>query len=206
MPTGYTSFIEEGKVKDAKQFLHLCLRAFGVLGFMRDESLEIKDDYTDDIIKDYENEKQYHQKKLEQALKDLAKAHNLTDDELYEMFTKEENYDADYYVKQLQHNELYDKIAGEIRNWDCDSDMESLKNFALEQIEISKYKPDTSGQLHTTKEEFLKKKKDEYRKRVIDHAQWDVDYHTEELEKVENRYADRIAYYNKVKEELKKLN
>ena len=206
MPTGYTSFIEEGKVKDAKQFLHLCLRAFGILVFMRDESLEIKDDYTDDIIKDYENEKQYHQKKLEQALKDLAKAHNLTDDELYEMFTKEENYDADYYVKQLQHNELYDKIASEICNWDCDSDMESLKNFALNQIEISKYKPDTSGQLHTSKEEFLKKKKDEYRKRVIDHAQWDVDYHTEELEKIENRYADRIDYYTKVKEELKKLN
>ena len=206
MPTGYTSFIEEGKVKDAKQFLHLCLRAFGILVFMRDDSLEIKDDYTDDIIKDYENEKQYHQKKLEQALRDLAKAHNLTDDELYEMFTKEENYDADYYVKQLQHNELYDKIAGEIRNWDCDSDLEGLKNFALDQIEISKYKPDTSGHLHTSKEEFLKEKKDEYRKRVIDHAQWDVDYHTEELEKVENRYADRIDYYNKVKEELKKLN
>lgn len=206
MPTGYTNFIENGKVKDAKQFLHLCLRAFGVLAFMRDESLEVKDDYTNDIIKDYENSKSYHQKKLEQALRDLAKAHNLTDDELYEMFIKEESHDADRDMNWLQYNELYDKITSEIRDWDCDSELEGLKSFALEQIEISKYKPDTSGQTHTSKEEFLKEKRDEYRKRVIDHAQWDVDYHTEELEKVENRYADRVAYYTKVREELKKLD
>jgi hypothetical protein len=206
MPTGYTSFIENGKVKDAKQFLHLCLRAFGVLAFMRDESLEVKDDYTDDIIKDYENDKRYHQKCLKQAEMDLAKARNLTDDDLYEMFIKEESHDADSQANQSQRNEIYDQIAGEIRDWDCDSELEGLKNFALEQIEISKYKPDTSGQIHTSKEEFLKEKRDEYRKRVIDNAQWDVDYHTKELKRVEQSYEDRVAYYTKVREELKKLD
>lgn len=206
MPTGYTSFIENGKVKDAKRFLHLCLRAFGVLAFMRDESLEVKDDYTDDIIKDYENDKRYHQKCLKQAEMDLTKARNLTDDELYGMFIKEESHDADSQANQSQRNELYDQIAGEIRDWDCDSELEGLKNFALEQIEISKYKPDTSGQIHTSKEEFLKEKRDEYRKRVIDNAQWDVDYHTEELKRVERSYEDRVAYYTKVREELKKLD
>ena len=139
MPTGYTSFIENGKVKDAKRFLHLCLRAFGVLAFMRDESLEVKDDYTDDIIKDYENDKRYHQKCLKQAEMDLADARGMTDDELYEMFIEEESHDADSQANQSQRNELYDKIAGEIRDWDCDSELEGLKSFALEQIEISKY-------------------------------------------------------------------
>lgn len=206
MPTGYTSFIENGKVKDAKRFLHLCLRAFGVLAFMRDESLEVKDDYTDDIIKDYENDKRYHQKCLKQAEMDLADARGMTDDELYEMFIEEESHDADSQANQSQRNELYDKIAGEIRDWDCDSELEGLKSFALEQIEISMYKPDTSGQIHTSKEEFLKEKRDEYRKRVIDNARWDVDYHTKELKRVEQSYEDRVTYYTKVREELKKLD
>ena len=206
MPTGYTSFIENGKVKDAKRFLHLCLRAFGILAFMRDESLEVKDDYTDDIIKDYDNDKRYHQKELKQAMANLTKARNLTDDELYEMFIKEENHDADLHANQSQCNEIYDKIAGEIRDWDCDPELEGLKRFALEQIEISKYKPDTSGQIHTSKEEFLKEKRDEYRKRVIDNARWDMDYHTKELKRVEQSYEVRVAYYTKVMEELKKLD
>ena len=205
MPTGYTSFIEDGKVKNAKQFLHLCLRGFGVLTFMRDASLKVKDDYTSDINKDHEEVRSYHQKALENARKNLAKCQNLSDDELYQMFLKKEENDTEYYVEQLQHNELYDKIAGEIRNWDCDPELNGLKNFALNQIEISKHKPDTSGKIHTSKEDFLKEKKDEYRKEVIEDAEWDIKYHTEELERNEKIYADRLTYYNKVKTELNKL-
>lgn len=37
--TGYTSFIVDGKVTNAKDFLKLCLRAFGVLVHLSDEPL-----------------------------------------------------------------------------------------------------------------------------------------------------------------------
>ena len=49
MPTGYTSFIENGEVKDAKTFLHLCLRGFGVCTKLMDRPLKIQDDYTEDL-------------------------------------------------------------------------------------------------------------------------------------------------------------
>ena len=65
MPTGYTAFIENGKVKTAKQFLHLCLRAFGICVRMRDDSLEVEDDYTPKIIDGYQKDIEYHQKYLD---------------------------------------------------------------------------------------------------------------------------------------------
>ena len=45
MPTGYTQMILDGKVKTPKEFLHLCLRNFGVCICMRDDSFDVDMDY-----------------------------------------------------------------------------------------------------------------------------------------------------------------
>ena len=39
MPTGYTSYIQDGDITTGKDFLKLCLRNFGVAINMRDEPL-----------------------------------------------------------------------------------------------------------------------------------------------------------------------
>ncbi len=84
MPTGYTSFIENGKVRTAKQFLHLCLRAFGVCINMRDDSLEVKDDYTKDLLKGFQEDIDYHKKRLKIAEKKLSEIKSISEEELCE--------------------------------------------------------------------------------------------------------------------------
>lgn len=41
MPTGYTSYINDGKITSGKEFLKLCTRAFGIAVDLKDESLDV---------------------------------------------------------------------------------------------------------------------------------------------------------------------
>ena len=41
MPTGYTSYIKDGKITTGKEFLKLCTRAFGIAVNLKDKSLDV---------------------------------------------------------------------------------------------------------------------------------------------------------------------
>lgn len=213
MPTGYTSFIEDGKVKTAKQFLHLCLRNFGVCIMMRDDSLELKDDYTKDLLKSYQSDIDYHQKKLEDARKELDRIQQMSEEEFCAQYIADTTRDIEYYKKHLdqQNSNLaeYLRIREGIKNWDCDEKFQNIKDFAINQIDISMDKSDHYEEAlkkcgEPTREGFLKVK-DEYTKKVLDHAKWDVDYHTKELESAIRRRDENLAFYNEFKESIANL-
>ena len=213
MPTGYTSFIENGKVKTAKQFLHLCLRAFGVCINMRDDGLEVKDDYTKDLLKGFQEDIDYHKKQLKSAEKKLSEIKNISEEELYKKYiaeTKEK-------IKDLQRGKTdefnkygdYLRIRESISKWDCNPEFQNVKDFAINQINISipsgsYYEEELAKIGKPTKEGFLEKK-EEYLQKLIDSAQWDVDYHKEELEKAIKRRDDNLKFYKEFKEDLNKL-
>lgn len=204
MPTGYTCFIEDGRVKDAKQFLHLCLNAFGILS--RDHGLEVMEDYKPEIIKEYKKEKKFHKTRLKAAQLKLEKIRHLTDDELYQRYQKEkESYMQKIYENQMQSNENYNRIYESIRDWDCDPELYPLKEFALNQIEISHDSVDVKPFVPISKDEFLVKVKEGFLEELIKDAEWDIDYHQKELNRLEENYDSRIAYYEKVKKEFNKL-
>ena len=214
MPTGYTSFIEDGKVKTAKQFLHLCLRAFGVCINMRDDSLKLTDDYAEDLKKSYQGEIDYHKKKLEAARKELDRIQQMSEEELCAQYIEDTTRDIEYYKEHnnQQNSNLveYSRIREGIQNWDCGEKFKSIKDFALNQIDISMDKSDYYEEElkkcgKPTREGFLKVK-DKYTKKVTDHAKWEVDYHTEELEKAIKRRDENLAFYNEFKEELNKIH
>jgi hypothetical protein len=213
MPTGYTSFIENGKVKTAKQFLHLCLRAFGVCINMRDDGLEVKDDYTKDLLKGFQQDIDYHKKLLKIAEKKLSEIKSISEEELCEKYIKETKEK----IKDLQKGQTdvfnkygdYLRIRESIKNWDCNPEFQGVKDFALEQIRISipsgsYYEEELSKMGKPTKEGF-QEKKEEYLQKLIDDAQWDVNYHTEELEKAIQHRDDKLKFYNEFKEDLNKL-
>ena len=213
MPTGYTSFIEDGKVKTAKQFLHLCLRAFGVCINMRDDGLKLTDDYTEDISKGYQEDINYHKKQLTSAEKKLSEIQSMTEDELCKKYIKDTSDNIQYYLKEedkrSQNNKKYLEIRSVIETWDCNPEFQSIKDFALNQIDISMDKSDYYQKViekygEPTKEGF-QKKKEEYLQKLIKDAQWDVDYHTEELNKVIDRKEKNLKFYKEFKEELNKL-
>jgi len=213
MPTGYTSFIEDGKVKTAKQFLHLCLRAFGVTMMIREDSLEVKDDYTEDLLKAFRGERSYHKKKINEAQKRMDAILALTDEELYQKYIKSTKDDIASYTKfkkeEEKDNTAYNRIAEDIKKWDCDPKFEEIKRFALNQINLSVHNSDYwEEKLQEckvpTREEF-QKEKESYLSSMIKDVQWDINFHTEELEKVKARQVDCMAFYKQFMNELNKL-
>ena len=141
MPTGYTSFIENGEVKDAKTFLHLCLRGFGVCAKLMDSPLKIQDDYVEDITEGYQHSIDYHQGLLDNEVKNLEKIQKMSDDELCEKYISETKDNIknleECRDKDLQNYADYLRIREEIESWKCDEEFEGIKKFAINQINIS---------------------------------------------------------------------
>jgi hypothetical protein len=212
MPTGYTARIINGEVQTPKDFLHLCLRAFGILVDFRDDDLTVKD-YTSDIIKKSEDNIRYHQKFVDTAEEYLKKAKEMTDDELYEKYVKQ-NSDSrkstEAGLKEANRvNALFDQFADKISHWECSPEYNGVKEFALEQLEMSKektsyYEEELKRIGELTREDF-ESKKEAYRQQLIDSTQWEIDYHKKQIEEEKSNQAKSVSFYHFFLQELEKL-
>ena len=163
MPTGYTQQIIDGTVKTPKEFLHLCLRNFGICISMRDESLNLHGDYTEYIKKFYQDSMGYHIKALENAKAEYDRVNNLSDDDFYAMYVKNFSDNREYYQKIAdkvkKQNSKFQSFYDAIKNWDCSEEFDNIKSFALKQIDVSKededYYRDELSKKMLTKEEFI---------------------------------------------------
>ena len=211
MPTGYTQQIIDGAVKTPKEFLHLCLRNFGVCVSMRDESLNLQGDYTEYIKKFYQDSIGYHTKALENAKAEYERVINLSDDKLYEMYVERFSDNREYYQKRIdeakKQNAQYKSFYDAIKNWDCSEEFSNIKKFALDQIDISKeaedYYADELSKEMLTKEEFISEGK--YKEELLKNSKWDIDYHQKELDCVIKNMNDTLAFYKRFKKEIDKL-
>ena len=108
MPTGYTQQIIDGTVKTTKEFLHLCLRNFGVCISMRDMPFDSQGDYTEyikkfaldqiDISKDDED---YYADELSKEM--LTKEEFISEGKYKEELLKNSKWDIDYHQKELDY-------------------------------------------------------------------------------------------------------
>ena len=211
MPTGYTQQIIDGTVKTPKEFLHLCLRNFGVCISMRDMPFDSQGDYTEYIKKYYKDSMGYHTKALENAKAEYERVINLSDDDLYEMYVKNFSDNREYYQKRTdeakKQNAKYQSFYDTIKNWDCSEEFSSIKKFALDQINISKddedYYADELSKEMLTKEEFISEGK--YKEELLKNSKWDIDYHQKELDCVIKNMNDTLAFYERFKKEIDKL-
>ena len=213
MPTGYTQQIIDGTVKTPKEFLHLCLRNFGVCISMRDESFNIQGDYTEYIKKYYQDTIGYLNKALENAKEEYARISNLSDDDLYEMYVKKFTDDKDYYQKRTdeakKQNAKYQSFYDAIKSWDCSEEFNNIKKFALNQIDDSKepedfYKDELTKKM-LTKKEFISIGKYEYKENLLKNAEEDVNYNQEKLDSITKNMNDTLAFYERFKKEIDKL-
>ena len=213
MTTGYTQQIIDGTVKTPKEFLHLCLRNFGVCISMRDESFNIQGDYTEYIKKYYQDTIGYLNKALENAKKEYARISNLSDDDLYEMYVKKFTDDKNYYQKRTdvtkKQNAKYQSFYDAIKNWDCSEEFSNIKKFALDQIDISKededYYADELSKKMLTKEEFISGGKNEYEENLLKNAISDISYHQKELDTEIKTMNNVLAFYESFRKEIEKL-
>lgn len=214
MPTGYTQQIIDGKVKTPREFLHLCLRNFGICICMRDEPFdESQEDYTEYLKKSYQDTIGYYTKALENAKAEYEKVINLSDDDLYKMYVKEFTNDRDYYQKitdeEKEQNAKYQTFYDTIKNWDCSEEFSNIKKFALDQIDISKenedsYKDELSKRM-LTKEEFIADGKYKYRENLLNTVEWSVNYNQERLDEAIENMNNGLAFYERFKKEIEKL-
>lgn len=213
MPTGYTQMIIDGEVKTPKDFLHLCLRNFGILYSLSDKPMDVREDYTQDIMKSTQANIDYHKKLMEDAQERLKQIQEMSDDDLHQKYVQEKSSDKKSCEDLIRENEginaKYADFAEKIRNWECSSDYESVKNFAIEQLNISKestrYWEEELAKIGDLSREDFEQKKDEYREKLIESANWDVQYHQKEMENAISEQTRRINYYHFFKQELEKL-
>ena len=214
MPTGYTQQIINGTVKTPKEFLHLCLRNFGVCISMRDMPFDAQQvDYTEYIKKYYQDSIGYHTKVLENAKAEYERVLNLSDDDFYEMYVEKLYDNKDYCQKRLNeimnHRAQYQSFYDAIKNWDCSEEFSNIKKFALDQIDISKededYYADELSKEMLTKEEFISNYKSKYEENLLEKAKWDIDYHQKELEKITKEMNNALAFYERFKKEIETL-
>ena len=213
MPTGYTQQIIDGTVKTPREFLHLCLRNFGICISMRDEPLNPQGDYTEYIKKYYQDTIGYLNKVLENAKKEYARISNLSDDDLYEMYVKKFTDNRNYYQKitdeAKKQNSKFQTFYDAIENWDCSEEFNNIKKFALDQIDDSKepedfYKDELTKKI-ITKKEFISVNKYEYKENLLKNAEQDVNCNQERLDDAIKNMNDALAFYERFKKEIDKL-
>lgn len=213
MPTGYTSLIEEGKVKTAKQFLNVCIRAFWPCGVLRDSDLNTQADLTKQIGAGYDSSIKYHKTRLADAQRRLSEIDSIPDDVLYDKYVKDMKSKLEYYTeeqkKDKKNNTRYSKIEDSIKKWDCPEDFAHIKKFALEQIDMSKSKTDYWGneiaKLGEPTPDGFAKYKDKYLQDLKKSAEWDYNYHKGELDQLVVRKAEAVEFYKKFREEITKI-
>lgn len=134
MPTGYTAFIEDGEITNAKDFLMLCARAFGVAIDMREEPL------SKPMPKEFKAST-YHLERLEEERRELDRLRSMTMDEVHEQNEAEYQRDVAARKEMLEEKKAikdrYIAILNDIKAWTPPTtEHNGLKKFAIEQIEM----------------------------------------------------------------------
>lgn len=136
MPTGYTAYIEDGTIKTGKEFLKLCIREFGCCIGQRDDPLSapLKIDIEQDS---------YYRKRQKEVEAEIARLNGMTETDVlrdYASFiTDRIKACNDMLARKRKELVMYDKIEKEVNDWIPPTpDHDGIKDFALEQIRISK--------------------------------------------------------------------
>lgn len=212
MPTGYTAFIEDKKVKTPKEFLHLCIEAYFYA--FRDHGLEVKKDLTPIIKSYYLEQVNWAKERLDKAKKELERVNNMTADDFKEQFFKENQSTRESYGSYIQEtddkNKEYDRFIAGIEAWDCSPEFQNVKEFAIDQLQKSKSPSSASRQIleetPEPTEELWKKQKFTYcgekKSRAVLHVTECQKEYDREVAKME----DALGFYARFKKELEKLD
>lgn len=197
MPTGYTSYIEDGKINNAKDFIMLCARAFGATIMMRDESLDAP-------IPEFKPST-YHLEQLEKAKQRLEEFKNMTNEQLQQEiddnYNKEMEYRKQAIKEKLELKEKYLNVLNDIYAWkEPTPEHRKLKEFAIDQIKDS-MQWDCSTEYY--EQEYIKPTLEESRKLQIETALKDIKYYTKQNQEEIERTNERNLWVKQLRESFK---
>ena len=202
MPTGYTNLIEKGEVKTPKEFLQVCLRAFGVMIDYRDEPLSVS--LPETLIHNTYYEDKYKEM-LERLNEYKAKEDSLWQKELDgELWYTKQKY-AEEIEKETKLIKLYQSFEEAIGKWDCDEQFKDIKSFALNQIRISMPKISENSYYEEKIERLESTTAEKYKEERIKSVEKDLLYYEEEMKRHEEAFQKKQEFLDDFKKELEKL-
>ena len=205
--TGYTCGITDGTVKTPKDFLKLCLKAFGCCVDLRDESL------TDFNVNEYleklksEPVSDYLIESLKRAEEELEKLLKRTDNnwkvELNNKIAEAKTKLEESKINYQEESKIISYFTDSIKDWDCSEDYQNIKNFALEQLGLTE--PDG----YEWNEKLFKELQDTdikvYRNSRIQSAIKEVDYYKEKIEQEKKGKQEKIDFIEGFLKEIEKV-
>ena len=135
MPTGYTSYIYDGKITNGSDFLKLCTRAFGIAVDIKDENLSV-------VTPNHFEPDPFYEEMYKKAVSKRNRYKRMTVDEARQEFVEKEikslNFSKEYLSKMTEENDRYESVRIEVKKWiPPTSKHEKLKEFALNQLNVS---------------------------------------------------------------------
>lgn len=191
MPTGYTSYIKDGKITSGKEFLKLCTRTFGIAIDLKEESLDVP-------TPNHFEPHPYYEKAYKDSLVSREKAYSMTLEEVKEDIISKYNDNKDRAEKILEkykdEDKKYLKVREEVEKWIPPTpEHENLKKFCLEQIDMSLntglyewYEKDINKELDTS-DDTIKKYIDILRDNADEKLKRAYKKYQEELKRVEEK-------------------
>lgn len=138
----YTEFIKQGKITNARDFMKLCLRNFGIMQEHYQDPISLESVLEKNFDVETNSSYQHYVKFLNYEYESLKKyIHQQDDKESYDIAFTEfvadiEKSIADYkkaMVERIKENKMYEKYIEKIQKWNCSPQYENIKKFAIEQ-------------------------------------------------------------------------
>lgn len=214
----YTSFIEDGKITNAKDFLKLCLRNFGIMQEHYQEPLSLEsvlekefDVETDDSYQRYRSRMDDEYRMLKEVLKKRQDG-NLMEEEYnnyIKTITTSLNKYKEYRENEIKRNKVFEKFVNEIKQWQCSPQYENIKKFAIDQCtgamtDITYYDKQIARYeniLVDPRANFEKDKKAEFE--MIKQC---IDMHAKSINNCVKSLRDRKEFFDGFMEEVNKLD
>jgi hypothetical protein len=193
--TGYVHHIIDNGL-DFKQSMLLFARGIGYLVGMRDEPLSSPLPETIPV------DDAYNRERLAEAEALIAKIEGMSVEErqAYGAQLKRDRIalcEREYAKEEAEENKIND-LAEQVKMWVVPKELESLRNFALQQLDSSRglcyWEGELTHVLEISPEQFVDQ--------LLKHARRDVVYHNEQMEKDRERIAQSNTWLKLLREHL----
>lgn len=214
----YTTFIEKGEITNARDFMKLCLRNFGIMQELYQDPLSLEsvlekkfDIETNSSYQRYVHYLDDEYKRLKELIHQREDKESM-DIAFIEFVANTKQSIADYkkaMVKRINENKVYERYIEEIKKWNCSPQYENIKNFAIEQCtsalnDITFYDREIKRY-----EELLVDPRasfEEHMKVMIDVTKQSIDMYAQSINRCVTSLRERKEFFEKFMEEVNNIN
>jgi hypothetical protein len=189
MSTGYTCYIEDGRISTLRDYALICARAFGACVMLRDEA------FVPGVVPNVSENSTYHQERLDEAILDMRKIDELNREQIIEMAFDEYRTELLEWNASLEKHyalqKKYDDMYAQVLAWAVPIEYTKLKEFMLQQIDTSR-----DDDKYILAREPKLAEPDEWLAAKVRSIRWNIEYHTKELADEKRRNGGRVDWIN----------